>query len=467
MAKIATCPPKVFPGIVLPIADLQITQTGLEMIQGSKANSSQVRIIPAKKRDAARNVSHQLDDLLGWARHPDPTALNFGWADAYRRTLNDVVDSAVCAFAGNKQAIPRLKSVRTLALDFIGLMVDRPKLSTIPPEEWPVPAYRQLFDDLAPLQREFRIMGDAVETPSNDSDKPATVNMTADEIVAEIRSIALELKFYRPYPGEVLPATKQRVSDFLLRAGVPFGPWSRDREILTSARPVIVNGAWVEMQVHTSKTKGIRDSEAGKLCACIAAGILLLTEWQLLSQCKHWTADQAEQQLREAFKTLPDLCDELATLTQGLLATKAPLDSGTRVADQTAGDEKQVVVEAETAPTTETANSVADVEPLSSNDLTQEQRTGLETVVARLEKLFGLCATGLVSLIPGTTPGIFLFWARKIPSWKSSPIVWQWCELQRTSIDQTRKAKNDEDNVTQLSHKTPSGGLAASEPQAG
>jgi len=40
-------------------------------------------IIPAERHNAAWNVSHQLNDLLGWARYPDPNALSEAFAEAY------------------------------------------------------------------------------------------------------------------------------------------------------------------------------------------------------------------------------------------------------------------------------------------------------------------------------------------------------------------------------------------------
>jgi len=92
----------------------------------------------------------------------------------YKRNIIGATDAAVLSFTGDARTIQKLKSVRQLAFEFIALLLDRPNLSTIPPEEWNVLTYRQLFDDLSSLEREFRILGDAVETPCNASDKPAT-----------------------------------------------------------------------------------------------------------------------------------------------------------------------------------------------------------------------------------------------------------------------------------------------------
>jgi len=128
-------------------------------------------IIPASKKNAAWNVSTKLDGLLGWARHPDSNALSEPWAESYKQNIIGATDAAIRSFMDDARTIQKLKLARKLAHEFIALMLDRPKLSTIPPEEWTVQAYRQLFDDLTELQREFRIMGDAVETPN--SEKPA------------------------------------------------------------------------------------------------------------------------------------------------------------------------------------------------------------------------------------------------------------------------------------------------------
>jgi len=117
-------------------------------------------IIPADKTDAAWNVYKQLENVLGFARHPHPAALGDDWADACKQNIIAATDSAKRSFAGDSAAIQKLKSVRSLALEFIAVMIDRPMLSAIPPEAWNVRAYRQLFDDLSSLERKFRIIGE-------------------------------------------------------------------------------------------------------------------------------------------------------------------------------------------------------------------------------------------------------------------------------------------------------------------
>lgn len=122
-------------------------------------------IIPAEKSTAAHFVSVHLADLLYWATKPDPNALSGDWLDAHKLRIGEVTESALRSFAGDEANSLRLRTARKLAFQFATLMHDRPKLSTIPVEEWHVQAYRQLFDDLSSLQREFWILSNTDEQP--------------------------------------------------------------------------------------------------------------------------------------------------------------------------------------------------------------------------------------------------------------------------------------------------------------
>ena len=122
------------------------------------------------KHRAAWNISHEMADLLGWARHPSPEPLSPGWADAYKKNTVSVVEYALQVFEYDESACRKLKSARKLAFEFIALLANNPTLAVMPVHEWPVESYRQLFDDLSALEREFRILSNVDEQPAG---KPA------------------------------------------------------------------------------------------------------------------------------------------------------------------------------------------------------------------------------------------------------------------------------------------------------
>lgn len=151
--------------------------------------------------------------------------------------------------------------------------------------------------------------------------------MTADEVITEIRSLASDMAIRGACPGEVSPSLQYRITDFLLRAGVPFDPWKEHRDYLTKGGTAIVDGKEVSCRVH----KTVIDDTAGELCREIAQG-LMLAKWESLPQCSGWTADRAEQALQESVARLPDLCDRLAALT-GLNIPAKPARRGARTPD--------------------------------------------------------------------------------------------------------------------------------------
>lgn len=124
-----------------------------------------MKIIPAEKSTAAYFVSQQLQNLLGFGIHPDPEALSGAWLDAIKARIVETTDAAQRSFEGDAGACELLKSARRLAFQFAMLMHDRPKLSTIPVEEWNVESYRRLFDDLSAAERTIRTLSDKCEQP--------------------------------------------------------------------------------------------------------------------------------------------------------------------------------------------------------------------------------------------------------------------------------------------------------------
>ena len=128
------------------------------------------------KHRAAWNISHEMADLLGWARHPSPEPLSPSWADAYKKNTVAVVEYALQVFESDDDACRKLKASRKLAFEFIALLANNPTLAVVPVHEWPVAAYRQLFDDLSGLEREFKILSNPDEQPAG---KPANMEPVA------------------------------------------------------------------------------------------------------------------------------------------------------------------------------------------------------------------------------------------------------------------------------------------------
>ena len=130
--------------------------------------------------------------------------------------------------------------------------------------------------------------------------------MTAEEIIAEVRLLASDMAIRGACPGEVSPSLQYRITDFLHRAGIPFAPWLDHRKYLTKTRTAICDGKEVPCQVH----KAVVDDTAGEVCREIVQS-LLLAKWDKLPASKDWTADRAEQAIRDAVTRLPELCDKL------------------------------------------------------------------------------------------------------------------------------------------------------------
>jgi hypothetical protein len=150
--------------------------------------------------------------------------------------------------------------------------------------------------------------------------------MKKSEILSEVRSIAEAMAIPRLHPGEVSPSLKYRVTDFQLRAGVPFKPWQKGRQYLTKPGTIVLNGQPVTTLVH----RAVVDDIGAELCREISAR-LSVVHWQLLREgevvpeYRDWTPDRAEQALREAAAILPTLCDQL----EGRSARKAsPQETG-------------------------------------------------------------------------------------------------------------------------------------------
>ncbi len=125
------------------------------------------RIIPAEPEHAFWNYSKLLSDLLCWATHPIGKTLNIDWRESYKNRIRDVADATIRSVEhrGDDSLVKKIKTAQRLGFQFATLLCDRPDLSTVAVENWNVPRYRQLFDDLSALEREFKLRADGELPP--------------------------------------------------------------------------------------------------------------------------------------------------------------------------------------------------------------------------------------------------------------------------------------------------------------
>ncbi len=152
-------------------------------------------IIPAEPADAFWNFSKLLADLLGWATHPDPAPLNNDWLKAYKDRVRDVAAATIrsAETLGDDSLVAKIKAARKLGVEFVTLLCDRPALSTVAVENWTVPRYRELFDNLSTLEREFEMLGNGeLPTPTaGDSDFDEGTDTTDTKARVEQRALAV------------------------------------------------------------------------------------------------------------------------------------------------------------------------------------------------------------------------------------------------------------------------------------
>jgi hypothetical protein len=161
------------------------------------------------KHRAAWNIGHEMADLLGWARHPSPEPLSLGWADAYKKNTVSTVDYALHVFESDESVCKKLKSARKLAFEFIALLAGNPTLAAIPVHEWNVQAYRQLFDDLSELKREFKILSHTAEAPATMEPTAATVPPTTKPIPKQGISLRSAAEILAHRGGEGIGTTNE------------------------------------------------------------------------------------------------------------------------------------------------------------------------------------------------------------------------------------------------------------------
>jgi hypothetical protein len=154
--------------------------------------------------------------------------------------------------------------------------------------------------------------------------------MTAEEIIAEVRSIAAAMAIRGVHPGEVSGSVRYRVIQLLRQC--PFAPWfSRGRRYLTQHGTATVNGQPAAIQVVksikmvkviddaptvTDEVPAVIDDSAVEICKAIidhlnVANWKQMVDNELTPHYRDWTPDVAEAAIRNAAQELPTLCDRL------------------------------------------------------------------------------------------------------------------------------------------------------------
>lgn len=107
-----------------------------------------------KSQDAFYELAHTLNSLLEWAIEPWPRALPENWAEGEKRGVSHAARLAR-NLTTDDALVEKIFAANRKGQRFVDLLQKHPTISAIPVEEWSVPAYRKLFDDIAALRDEF------------------------------------------------------------------------------------------------------------------------------------------------------------------------------------------------------------------------------------------------------------------------------------------------------------------------
>ncbi len=134
-------------------------------------------IHPADQTTAFLFLHQSIADLLCWATHPHPEPLGDDWLESVKADLRSRFQSAEQSAQGDELLIEDIHRAQRLAFEFATLLCQNPTLSTVRVQDWGVPRFRDVFDDLHVLDRKFeRLSGVSREgetpgaTPSADDD---------------------------------------------------------------------------------------------------------------------------------------------------------------------------------------------------------------------------------------------------------------------------------------------------------
>jgi hypothetical protein len=122
----------------------------------SAANSMAITH-PAEPATAFWYLRSTLCNLLCWSEHPDPEPLDSEWLGKIASDLTQKTDSALRSVEQmqDKTLATDIKRARQLGVKFATLLHDNPSLSTVRIQDWTVPRFRKIFDELSELESKF------------------------------------------------------------------------------------------------------------------------------------------------------------------------------------------------------------------------------------------------------------------------------------------------------------------------
>ena len=168
--------------------------------------------------------------------------------------------------------------------------------------------------------------------------------MTAEKIIAEVRSIAEALAIRGVHPGEVSISVRYRVKQLLYQC--PFAPWfKKGRRYRTKQGSAIFNGqpATIPVIKTLGGIEAVIDSVAVEICKGIIDHLNVANWKQMVSnemtpQYHNWTPEVAEAAIRKAAQELPELCDKLEATKTAAVKVKSRKSTKTRDDEPTDAD---------------------------------------------------------------------------------------------------------------------------------
>ncbi len=119
--------------------------------------TSKTLIHPAKPATAFWFLKSALCDLLCWSEHPDPEPLGSQWLGKISSDLTEKADAALRSVEHlpDKTLTTDIKRARQLGVKFATLLCDNPSLSTVRVQDWPIPRFQEMFNELSDLETRF------------------------------------------------------------------------------------------------------------------------------------------------------------------------------------------------------------------------------------------------------------------------------------------------------------------------
>lgn len=112
---------------------------------------------------ALKEFQQDLSSLVSFAVHPYSEPISNGSMESARVLIRETLRTALAAFSDDHEMTATLCRAESAALEFAATMCNRPKLSTVPREEWTVPKYCRMFDELDAIASELKEKAEELE----------------------------------------------------------------------------------------------------------------------------------------------------------------------------------------------------------------------------------------------------------------------------------------------------------------